>query len=250
MSEQNDNQVESGGKPQVTGGEEKSFAIVSLVLGTLSILFPFPSILIKSLCGLAGLVLGITHLMRKQTAKSLALWGVGLSVAGLTLMIIAITLHGSRIFQLSEQTESQVISEWIGKPAPNFTVTDIDGKTFILSQQKGKDVMVVFWATWCPPCKSEIPNLIKLRNMYSVDKLAIIAISDEADKTLITFRQVNDLNYTVASMKNLPAPYNEVTAIPTVLLIDNNGIIRNSAEGYHDFEELKSMLSTLDTKQE
>ncbi len=110
--------------------------------------------------------------------------------------------------------------------------------------------MVVFWATWCPPCKQEIPNLIELRNTYDANTLAIIAISDESDKTLHSFSQANVLNYTVASAENLPAPYNEITGIPTILLIDKNGIIHDATEGYHNFGELKSLLSTLDTGQE
>jgi len=175
---------------------------------------------------------------------------MGLSAAGLIVIIIALILYGFKIFQPSAQMESQVFNEWIDKPAPDFTITDIDGKTFTLSQQKGKDVMVVFWATWCPPCKQEIPNLIELQNKYDADTLAIIAISDESDKTLRSFRQANGLNYTVASAENLPSPYDEVTAIPTILLIDKNGIIRNATEGYHNFEELRSLLSTLDVKKE
>ena len=209
-----------------------------------------PSILIRSLCGLVGLGLGIVHLTKKYTARKLALWGMGLSAAGLIVIIIALILYGFKIFQPSAQMEAQVFNEWIDKPAPDFTITDIDGKTFTLSQQKGKDVMVVFWATWCPPCKQEIPNLIELRNTYGADTLAIIAISDESDKTLRSFRQANGLNYTVASAENLPSPYDEVADIPTIFLIDKNGIIRNATEGYHNFEELRSLLSTLDVKKE
>jgi peroxiredoxin len=248
MNEKNDNQPESLGVPKTRGSEETGLAVASLVLGILSILLP--SILIRGLCGFAGLGFGIVHLTRKQTARKLASWGVGLSAAGLIVIIIALILYGFKIFQPSAQMEEQIFSEWINKPAPDFTITDIDGKTFTLSQQKGKDVMVVFWATWCPPCKQEIPSLIELRNTYGADMLAIIAISDESDKTLSSFRQVNGLNYTIASAENLPSPYDEVTAIPTTLLIDKNGIIRNATQGYHNFEELKSLLSNLDVTNE
>ncbi len=248
MSEQTDNQTGPTGKPQATGSEETGLATASLVLGILSILLP--SVLIRSLCGLVGLGLGITHLIKKGTARKLASWGIGLSAAGLIVVIIALILYGFQIFQPSAQMEARVFNEWIDKPAPDFTIADIDGKTFTLSQQKGKNVMVVFWATWCPPCKQEIPNLIELRNTYDANTLAIIAISDENDKTLRSFSQTNGLNYTVAPAENLPAPYNEVTGIPTILFIDKNGIIRDATEGYHNFKELKSLVSTLDVKQE
>ncbi len=248
MSEQTDNQTGPAGVPQAAGGENTGLAIASLVLGILSILLP--SVLIRSLCGLVGLGLGIAHLIKKRTARKLASWGVGLSAAGLIVVIIALILYGFKIFQPSAQMEAPVFNEWIDKPAPDFTIADIDGKTFTLSQQKGKDVMLIFWATWCPPCKQEIPNLIELRNTYDANTLAIIAISDESDKTLRSFSQPNGLNYTVASAQNLPAPYNEVTGIPTIFFIDKNGTIRDATEGYHNLGELKSQLSTLDTRQE
>ena len=144
------------------------------------------------------------------------------------------------------QSQAQVFKEWIDKPAPDFTVADIDGKTFTLSQQKGKDVIVVFWATWCPPCKEEIPHLIKLRNTYDANNLVIIAISDESMDVLRSFRQANGPNYIIAPAENLPPPYNQVTGIPTTFFIDRNGIIRSATEGYHNFEELKSLLSGMD----
>jgi peroxiredoxin len=136
--------------------------------------------------------------------------------------------------------------EWTGKTAPDFTATDIDGKTFILSQQKGKDVIVVFWATSCPYCKKEIPNLISLRNSYEADSVVIIAISNEDNAVLRTFRQANSFNCVIASMENLPPPYGEVTGIPTIFFIDKNGTIRYATHGYRSFKELTSLVSALD----
>jgi len=68
---------------------------------------------------------------------------------------------------------------WRGKEAPDFTLRDLDGKVHKLSDYRGKDVMLVFWATWCPPCMMEIPHLIALRNRVGADKLAILAITNE-----------------------------------------------------------------------
>jgi peroxiredoxin len=137
------------------------------------------------------------------------------------------------------------VEQWTGKSSPDFTVTDIDGKTFTLSQQKGKDVIVVAFTTKCPFCKMEVPNLIRLRNSYDADSVMIIAISNEDDAALRTFRQAKGVNYFIASAENLPPPYGEIDVIPTFFFIDRNGTIRETALGYHSFEELKSLVSAM-----
>ena len=63
-----------------------------------------------------------------------------------------------------------IYTSWYGKPAIDFTLTDIKGKEHKLSDYRGKNVMFVFWATWCGPCLMEIPHLIALRNIISEDK--------------------------------------------------------------------------------
>jgi peroxiredoxin len=137
-------------------------------------------------------------------------------------------------------------NQWMSKPSPDFTVTDIDGKTFNLSQQKGKDVIVVISATWCPFCKREVPELIRLRDSFDAGSVTIIAISNEDAAVLRTFRQAKGINYMMASTKNLPSPYSEMTGIPRFFFIDRNGTIRDTASGYHDFEALRSLVSAMD----
>ncbi len=136
--------------------------------------------------------------------------------------------------------------QWKGKPSPDFTVTDIDGKTFNLSQQKGKDVIVVISTTWCPFCKNEVPELIRLRDSFDADSVTIISISNEDNTVLRTFRQAKGINYMMASTKTLPSPYSEVTGIPRFIFIDRNGTIRDTTSGYHSFEALRSLVSAID----
>ena len=61
-----------------------------------------------------------------------------------------------------------------------FTVTDLDGKTISMADLKGKVVLVNFWATWCPPCRAEIPDLVRLQEKYR-DKLVVLGISEDED---------------------------------------------------------------------
>ncbi len=108
-----------------------------------------------------------------------------------------------------QKTWDMAFTASFGKNAPDFSVEDIDGKMHKLSDYQGRDVVVVFWATWCPACNLEIPHLIELRNMFAVDKLAILAISNEEPEHLKHFAESKGINYTVASLGDslLPEPF-------------------------------------------
>ena len=108
----------------------------------------------------------------------------------------------------SAQTWGADFQSWYGKQSPDFTFTDINGKSHSLSDYRGKNVLVVFWATWCPPCNEEIPNLIELRKKHPEDELEIIAISDESPEQLKGFVKTKGINYNVVSQSGmLPEPF-------------------------------------------
>ena len=137
-----------------------------------------------------------------------------------------------------------VFPEWVGKEAPDFSVTDISGKKLSLSDYSGKDVIVVFWATWCPPCKMEIPHLKELRDEFSTDQLEILAISNEPVATVKPFAEQEKLNYTVATTSGqLPAPFGKVQGIPTSFYIDKQGMIKLAPQGVVSTEEAKNILN-------
>lgn len=144
----------------------------------------------------------------------------------------------------SAKTWEAAFKPWYGKTAPEFTVTDIKGKEHSLSSYRGKNVLVVFWATWCPPCQREVPNLIELRKQISEDKLAIIAISNEDPGTVKAFVNDKGINYTVASVANnaLPSPFSDVTSIPTTFYIDRNGKIKLITVGLVELNDTKAIL--------
>jgi thiol-disulfide isomerase/thioredoxin len=125
------------------------------------------------------------------------------------------------------------LSDWIGKPAPELKMVDLGGKAHRISRLKGKKVALDFWATWCPPCKKAIPDLIKLAGSNSSD-LVILGLSDEPADTLTAFVK-----------EAVPAPYSKVTAIPTLFLIDSEGIIRDVLVGHYPLEELQKRLNAM-----
>ena len=123
---------------------------------------------------------------------------------------------------------------WFGKTAPDFTLTDIKGKEHKLSDYRGKDVLLVFWATWCGPCKIEIPHLIALQNIIERDSLGwvILAISNESQDKVKPFVAASRMNYPVLLDKGqLPEPYRSIRSIPSSFFIDKQGKIKIGTVG-------------------
>ena len=144
----------------------------------------------------------------------------------------------------SEASQNVPFSEWLGKPAPDFTVTDIEGTKHSISSYLGKNLLVNIWATWCPPCRVEIPHLIELRNQESEEDLAILAISTESKEDVRKFVDAAKINYTVAVLDDsyLPSPFIDVVYIPTTFFIDKKGNIKTVKIQSLTLEQIKAIL--------
>jgi thiol-disulfide isomerase/thioredoxin len=134
----------------------------------------------------------------------------------------------------------------IGQPLSDLKMKDLAGNEVVLSKLKGKPIILDFWATWCPPCKEMIPQIIDLRKQYKDSELAIIGISNEPAQKLTPFIEKSGINYQVISYTDeLPAPYDEVSALPTMIFIDAEGVIRDVKIGSHSAEEVKESLNKI-----
>jgi peroxiredoxin len=143
----------------------------------------------------------------------------------------------------SARTWGPAYKSWYGKPAPDFTLADLAGKEHKLSDYRGKDVLLVFWATWCPPCRMEIPGLIELRKTVSENNLAILAISDEEANKVKKFADEAKINYTVLIDPHiLPGPYNSINSIPCSFFINAEGKIKLATTGLISLGEIKAIL--------
>jgi peroxiredoxin len=132
---------------------------------------------------------------------------------------------------------------WYGKPAPDFALTDLAGKEHKLSDYKGKNVLIIFWATWCGPCRVEIPHLIELRKTISEDDLAMLAISNESPALVKSFVAKAKMNYTILmDQGSLPGPYNTISAIPSGFFIDRQGKIKLATTGLVSLDEIKAVF--------
>ena len=121
-------------------------------------------------------------------------------------------------------------SAWIGKQASDFQVTDLKGETLSLKEYRGQVVLLDFWATWCPPCIAEIPNIKKTYETYKDQKFQIIGISlDRSIEPLTDYIEKQELGWIHHWDKSgkIGKLYN-VTAIPSTFLIDGEGIIRKT----------------------
>jgi thiol-disulfide isomerase/thioredoxin len=132
--------------------------------------------------------------------------------------------------------------------APAFQLNDLDGKPVSLAEAKGKVVLLNFWATWCGPCRAEIPDLVDLQKRYA-GKLEIIALATQEDDADQVRRFVlrSGINYRVAmASDDVVREYGGVAALPTSFVIDAQGRVVQKHIGLNDpslYErELKAML--------
>ena len=127
---------------------------------------------------------------------------------------------------------------WIGKPAPDFQVTGLNGEALSLAQYRGQVVLLDFWATWCGPCLVEMPKLKKTYQTYKDQKFQIIGISlDRSKEPLEAYIEKEGIawdNYWDED-RSLRTLYG-VSAIPTAFLIDGEGVIRKASLGGFDVE--------------
>jgi thiol-disulfide isomerase/thioredoxin len=109
-------------------------------------------------------------------------------------------------------------------PLPAFSMQDLDGRTISSDAWRGKVTIVNFWATWCPPCRAEIPDLVALQDKYR-DQLQIIGVSqDEAGPDVVRrFAEEHDINYSIVmSTPEIESIFTGIYALPTSFIIDRD----------------------------
>jgi len=133
------------------------------------------------------------------------------------------------------------------KPAPDFTLTDISGHPLQLADYKGKVVLLDFWATWCAPCRSEIPKFVEWQKQYGPEGLQVIGISmDDSDKPVPGFVQQFGIDYPIAlGDAKLADQYGGVLGLPVTFVIGRDGQIHHKHVGLTDMALLEGEVKQL-----
>ncbi len=132
-----------------------------------------------------------------------------------------------------------------GKPAPDFTLQDINGVTHRLSDYRGKVVMLNFWATWCPPCIKEVPEYSELQTEYGPQGLQVlgIALDDEGLSRVKPWVAKHTVDYPILLPDSkVTAAYGDMASIPVTFIIDRKGIIRTSYVGIRKKDVVEGII--------
>lgn len=195
--------------------------------------------------------------MRKSSIILLSAAGVAAFVAIFAVGMALARMHhagGATVVKAAVASSgAPVIVKFASSPAlaPEFTMKDLSGETISSSGFPGKVVLLSFWATWCPPCRLEIPELIDLQKRYK-DRLQIIGISMDDTDTPAEVKHVHDvatelgINYPVIlADQKLIDEYGGVPALPTTFVLNTNGRVVQKHMGLYGEDDFDTEIRLL-----
>ncbi len=131
-----------------------------------------------------------------------------------------------------------------GQPAPDFTLTLVNGKTVTLADLRGQVVVINFWATWCGPCRRELPLLDGYYKAARKFGLRVFAVTTEDSVPEQSLHKLFDM-LTIEPVHHLKGPYSDNGQVPTNFVIDRAGVVRYAEAGAFDLDRLNELLIPL-----
>jgi thiol-disulfide isomerase/thioredoxin len=183
-------------------------------------------LVLAMIAGLAGLAIGLAASRTEQPHVTKAIASPAFSASS--------ALAARKIKSPANSPQDHIVRfASHPQPMPAFLVNDLDGNPVSTAAWKGKVVFINFWATWCPPCRAEIPVLIDLANRYK-DRLQVVGVSvDDGDPAEVKkFAKQAGINYPIVMAdRAIVAEYGGVAALPTLFVVNPDGNVVQKHEG-------------------
>jgi peroxiredoxin len=159
---------------------------------------------------------------------------VGLLIATLSLGMLWVPVSGA--ISRAKQAENLSLN---GVPAPEMKTVDLDGQTHRLSDYRGRVVLLNIWATWCPPCRKEMPALDQLYKDKVSDGLIVLGLSLEEAELQREFNEEVEVSYPLLTEEgSIPEVFSTTARFPANFLIDRQGLLRPAPSTDEPFENL------------
>jgi thiol-disulfide isomerase/thioredoxin len=163
----------------------------------------------------------------------------------LFVAILAMLASGKYLDRVRRHGPLKLVGDVQGKAAPDFALASLDGKKVKLSDFRGKAVLLNFWATWCSPCKIEMPWFEQLQKQYGPDGLVVlgVAMDDSEPATIAKFANDLGVNYQVLlGTDKVSDDYGDVQYLPTTFYIGRDGTIVDKMTGLLDRKDIESAV--------
>ena len=173
--------------------------------------------------------------------------GVGLVLIGIASFLM---LQGTKNSEAAQPVSRSVTPVEVNYPAPELSLQNINGQSESLTDYQDQVVLVNNWATWCPPCKAEIPTLEAYYKTHKVDGFVIVGVeAGETQKDVLKFVQEHDMSYPVwFDLKNAATNAFHNESLPSSFVIDRKGIVRLAWVGEISREMLEKYVTPLLTE--
>lgn len=161
------------------------------------------------------------------------------------LIVVAIVISLMLVFGIQKTRHGAApnTGNMQGKPAPDFSLASLDGSTLKLSDFRGKAVLLNFWATWCEPCKIEMPWFVELQKKYGPQGLQIlgVAMDDSSAKDIAEFAKKMGVNYPIMIGKEAVGDqYGGLPYLPSTFYIDRDGKVVDRVYGLISRSEIEA----------
>ncbi|MDH4096952.1 MAG: TlpA family protein disulfide reductase [Nitrospira sp.] len=165
-------------------------------------------------------------------------------------VFLSVSAEAESLFPQAQAVERNLTMVKVGDEAPNFHLRDLAGNMISLSQLRGKVVLLNFWATWCGPCRVEMPAMEQLYRTFPRREFEILAISTDAQGVAVTRPFQQEMGFTFPILHDAEYRVGLIygaRSLPLTFMVDRQGVIRKKIFGARDWgsPEARELIQTL-----